>query len=519
MTRDELNGQIFIGVVEDNVDPKKIGRCKVRVLNIFDEIPVEDLPWASPWKDLNGNAFILPDKGKVVSVVFNEGNPYKPEYIFAEHYNINLEKKLQDLSGENYTSMRALMFDHKTQIYSNDAEGLKMDYKFNNINITKSDININLKDNFGHVNIGTPTANQQAILGNHWLDWFDEFVDNLLGSNSGPYLGNMGSPVVANPEFIDCLMKYKALKDPKFLSHHVNIVDNEYVDKQDRICEPQIGDKWKSTVKTNDIVDKEPVDFKSQSGNSTDNPPGTLTTSVDSNGNVQGDNITSAPPITPSNNPDVNKIITAMQKKNYTILTRPYEMNIVGIRKQYEGMKYSNAFKDKLYLVYKTDTTDAWAINNFTITTMPGFYIGNENGNKFIGNKKGTINVKQSKMMLSRGTAPNNGMGIMMEAQYLNIYAIGEHCGAAAMKTLGPQKFYRDNSPGDTIKYTGQGTGVAGMLIHKGYPGGYAVDNWSEGCQVFSREEELNKFFSLCEEHRKLYGNKFHYTLMLEKDL
>ena len=192
MTRDELNGQIFIGIIEDNEDPKKIGRCKVRVLNIFDDIPVEDLPWATPWKDLNGNSIILPDKGKVVSVVFDEGNPYKPEYIFAEHYNINLENKLKSLSGTDYTSMRALMFDHKTQIYSNDSEGLKLDYKYNNINITEGSINLNIKDNNGLVNIGDSTAAQQAILGNHFLDWFDEFVDNLMGAKSGPYLGNLG---------------------------------------------------------------------------------------------------------------------------------------------------------------------------------------------------------------------------------------------------------------------------------------------------------------------------------------
>ena len=137
MTRDELKSKIFVGVVEENQDPKKFGRCKVRVLNIYDEIPSEDLPWATPWKDLNGNTFLLPEKGKIVSVVFDEGNPYKPEYIFAEHYNKNLEKKLSGLSDTDYTSMRTLMFDHKTQIYSNDTEGLMIDYKYNNINIKK----------------------------------------------------------------------------------------------------------------------------------------------------------------------------------------------------------------------------------------------------------------------------------------------------------------------------------------------------------------------------------------------
>ena len=521
MTRDELNGQIFIGVVEDNLDPKRLGRCKVRVLNLFDDIPAEDLPWATPWKDLNGNSIILPDKGKVVSVVFDEGNPYKPEYIFAEHYNINLEKKLKDLSDSDYISMRALMFDHKTQIYSNDSEGLKLDYKFNNINITKSDINVNLKDNFGHVNIGTPTANQQAILGNHFLDWFDEFVDNLLGAQNGPYLGNLGSPVVANPAFIDVLNKYKALKDPKFLSHHVNIVDNEYVDKQDRVCDGQIGDTWKSTVKPNESTTKEATDFKPQSGNSTDTPDGQLTPYTDSNGAVQNPaENTPPPPVTPSSNPDVNKIITGMQKKGYKIMTRPYECNIVGIRRQYEGQKYSNAFKDDLFLFFKTDNTDKWETYKFKITTMPGFYSAYEKDGKPKVDKTGkSPNVKQLPLMLKRGTPPNNGQGILMEAQYLNIYSIGEHCDAPAMKTLGEQMFYRDNSPGDVIKYTGKGKGYAGMLIHRGYPGGATVNNWSEGCQVFSTEGELTKFFNLCQEHKNKYGNKFHYTLMLERDL
>jgi hypothetical protein len=87
------------------------------------------------------------------------------------------------------------------------------------------------------------------------------------------------------------------------------------------------------------------------------------------------------------------------------------------------------------------------------------------------------------------------------------------------MKTKGPQKFYRDNSVGDTIKYTGQGQGQAGMLIHRGYPGGSAVNNWSEGCTVFSSESELKSFFTLCNKHKDLYGNNFHYTLMLERDL
>lgn len=518
MTSEDLNNKIFVGVVEDNEDPKKIGRVRIRVMNVFDEIPVEDIPWASPWKDLNGNEFNVPDIGKVLSVVFDQGNQYKPEYIYAEHYNVNLQKKLSELSGKPYTSMRALLFDHKTQIYSNDTEGLKIDYKFNNINIVKDSINVNLKDNMSKLNLGTPTANQQAILGNHFLDWFDEFVDNLLGSKAGPFLGNMGAPVVPNPAFIDVLVKYKALKDPTFLSHHVNIVDNEYVDKQDRVADGQIGDKWKSTVTKNLHTKSEPVDYKSIRGNSSDTPPGDLSTHVDENGNIVNPsaNMSNTPAIEPTNNPDVDKLINAMNTKGYKIFTRPFEANIIGIRKQYEGQKYSNAFKDDLFLMFKTDNTSNWEIFKFKISTMPGFYKVDENGKK---DKNGLFNIKQSQKMLGRGKSPNNGMGILKESQYINIFEIGTHIGASAMKTRGPQAFYRDNSPGDTIKYTGEGKGAAGMLIHKGYPGGTTVDNYSEGCQIFSNGSQLEKFFSMCEEHSKRYGNVFTYTLMLERDL
>jgi hypothetical protein len=33
---------------------------------------------------------------------------------------------------------------------------------------------LTLKNNNAHVNIGDATAGQQAILGNSWMDWFDD---------------------------------------------------------------------------------------------------------------------------------------------------------------------------------------------------------------------------------------------------------------------------------------------------------------------------------------------------------
>jgi hypothetical protein len=46
--------------------------------------------------------------------------------------------------------------------------------------LIESGVNINLKDNNAHVNIGDATAGQQAILGNSWMDWFDDFAKVLI---------------------------------------------------------------------------------------------------------------------------------------------------------------------------------------------------------------------------------------------------------------------------------------------------------------------------------------------------
>ena len=249
MTKEELKKQIFIGVVEENKDPKRLGRCRVRVMNIFDEIPIEDIPWAKPWKDLNGNAFCVPDIGKIVSVVFDSGSIYRPEYIYAEHYNINLEEKLKDLPESDYTTFRTVLFDHSTQIYRSKTEGLKLDHEYTNVNLDKNgNINLNLRDNKSYVKIGTSTSDQEAVLGTHFMAWMDKFIDVISGT---PYIGNLGAPTIAGPALLAVAAEYRASKQPKFLSKHVWIVDNFDVKKQKRKYVDQEGDNWESTVTPN----------------------------------------------------------------------------------------------------------------------------------------------------------------------------------------------------------------------------------------------------------------------------
>ena len=75
--------KFFTGVVEDRMDPLKIGRCKVRVVGVHTHLktvlPTSDLPWAMPMQSLTsagvsgiGHTPLGPVEGTWVVVIFND---------------------------------------------------------------------------------------------------------------------------------------------------------------------------------------------------------------------------------------------------------------------------------------------------------------------------------------------------------------------------------------------------------------------------------------------------------------
>jgi hypothetical protein len=510
----------YIGVVEDNNDPLKIGRAKVRVLDVFDNIEVSAIPWASPWKDLNGNEFNVPEKGKVLLVVFDSGDEHKPEFISADHYNVNLEKKLTSLSTTDYVSMKSLIFDHKTQIYVNDKEGLKIDHKFNNINITDNTIDLNLKDNNRHVNIGDATAGQQAILGNHWMDWFDEFVDNLMGDKGGPYLGNLGAPVVTNPAMIQVLMKYKQLRDPVFLSHHVNIVDNNKVStvkNTHREDTAQVGDAWVSTKKDNDLTSKTNENFKPVDGpkpeyndkhvepSTTPATPtattpvttGTGATTSTANGvtnpatssivNGATSPINTNPPAeplsSPTSNPKIDKLLTFLKSKKYRTYDQIGVLNIVAFQSsKKDNGSISNKFDDILNVFYKNQNGN-WELLEYQITTMPGYFPKTE--------------------LLPEG------VGLLALGQYADLCKLDTYVSDPTTTPVKTDKCIKVdevtihiNDSTSIYNYKSKKINVKSIvLIHKSSDTGSAenVFNYSGGAQVFKTVSQWDQFVTLCE--------------------
>ena len=518
-----MKDKTYIGIVEDNKDPQKLGRVKVRVMNVYDSLSVESIPWATPWKDLNGNAFNVPDKGKMVMVVFDQGDKNRPEFIFADHYNDNLEKKVKSLSDDDYITMKSLIFDHRTQIYVNEPEGLKIDHKYNNVNITENTIDINLKDNNRSLNLGDAQASQQAILGNHWMDWFDEFVDNLLGSKSGPFLGNLGAPVIPNPAFISCLQKYKALRDPVFLSHHVNIVDNNKVTtvgKTKREDNPLLGDEWVGTKKDNNVTTSTDENFKPVEGpkkTHDDTPPKKEEPSnPTSDTKTPGNNGTTASTPSPSqpekpvppepipqssikSDPLLEKLYKFLESKSYTIYEDVNVLNIVGMRGKDDGT-ISNKFDDLLYVFYKKED-DKWQLNKYDITTLPGF-------------------IPQSATASESPRLPQY-VPILLLGQYVDQLKFGYYEGDTNHRCLEFEKsIVAVNTDVNKYVYSSARAEDKKVYLKRGNNLGSSetVFNYSaDGSQCFKHMNQWKEFLGLCDKQNNT-KQRFTYTLCRKSD-
>lgn len=89
----DYTGMSYIGTVEDNNDPEKLGRVRVRI-SIYGDLAPEDLPWASPLLGSHGNSssaggFNIPSIGNQVRVTFPSKDMTAPYYSGAELNSLN----------------------------------------------------------------------------------------------------------------------------------------------------------------------------------------------------------------------------------------------------------------------------------------------------------------------------------------------------------------------------------------------------------------------------------------------
>ncbi len=183
-------------------------------------------------------------------------------------------------------------------------------------------------------------------------------------------------------------------------------------------------------------------------------------------------------------------IINALRIKTYETYSRPYELNIVGVR---SDSAIPNKFDDAIH-VFFTNNSGQWIHYVFPATTDPGTY--------WLQNP-----------MNPQGTA------VLQQGQYKGTYQIGLHRGKYyALVQRKPITVLRDYDRNAVLDFWNgrPDTGMFGVNIHRASANGTAkiVDQYSAGCQVFASANDFNLFMQLCEKHRQIYGNSFTYTLI-----
>jgi len=187
----------------------------------------------------------------------------------------------------------------------------------------------------------------------------------------------------------------------------------------------------------------------------------------------------------------IRALITSLRNKGYIVYDKPYQLNIVGVRKD---STVPNKFDDLIYVFFKNDKGD-WEGKYFTATTDPGTYY---------------LKNPLSKL----------GTAILKEGQWVDTYIIGKHKGQYdALVQNKPLTVIRDYDRNAILDFNNgrEETGLFGINIHKAGKDSKDVDTWSAGCQVFQKSDDFETFMNLARKHRELYGNKFTYTLIDER--
>lgn len=192
---------------------------------------------------------------------------------------------------------------------------------------------------------------------------------------------------------------------------------------------------------------------------------------------------------------NLEKILT---NKGYAFFTKGvYNLNIIGVRANRNNI-VTNKFDDCLIVDYETETGHKRFI--YSITTEPGL--------KYMLNP---INAK--------------GAAILVPGQYRGVYKLDKHNNKykALCQRNGPVKVYRDNNRDEVYDLNPLKTeeGYFGINIHRSAQNYVTnkINSYSAGCQVFSDPKEFISFIRICERASAIWGNKFTYTLIDEKDL
>jgi hypothetical protein len=188
----------------------------------------------------------------------------------------------------------------------------------------------------------------------------------------------------------------------------------------------------------------------------------------------------------------LNMVYNVLKAKEYKIFetdTKPYNLNIIGIR---NNNRVPDSFDDTIVVMWKHK--GLWTFKQYPATTDPGLYY------------------------LNHPLSPQ-GTAILHEGQYLQSFCIGLHQGKyRALVQVKPLTVIRDFNKDNYLDYSSgrKETGMFGINIHRANLNGKTinVNQWSAGCQVFADSAQFAEFITLCEQAQKYWGKTFTYILL-----
>lgn len=189
-------------------------------------------------------------------------------------------------------------------------------------------------------------------------------------------------------------------------------------------------------------------------------------------------------------------IIRVAQRKGYTIDRRPFALNIIGVRNS--DATDQKTFDDLIAYFYY-DASGRLVGKVAPATTDPAVYFLEK-----------PINVQ--------------GTAILKAGEYRDTWSIGLHRGKyeALVQNLKPVTTIRDNDRNSLINYFAPtSTGFYGINIHRASltkDNVFIIGKDSAGCQVFRDAKDFDEMMTFAKASRNLYGNKFSYILIDERD-
>lgn len=184
------------------------------------------------------------------------------------------------------------------------------------------------------------------------------------------------------------------------------------------------------------------------------------------------------------------RIKAILRERGYILYTKPYQLNIVGLRSK---NIVPNKFDDEIHVFYRTDARN-WNYHVFNATTDPGtFWLNNP--------------------------AYEKGTAILATGQYVNSYELGLHQGLyEALVQVEPVTVIRDYNRDAVLDFNNgtRHTGLFGINIHRAERSGATsvINKYSAGCQVFQNADDFATFITLCRRHEERHGYMFTYTLI-----